>query len=145
MIYLHKKYKYSIRNINDTSDIWEGLFIDIPQYNNNNIILGNIYRPPKQNNNNTNIETLIKQLSPIIHQFGRSRSNTIIAGDLNIDLLKVNDRPVFSDFFNLFVSNCFKPKVTAPTRLSDTTCTLIDNIFSSMTTHVPDISWGTCK
>ena len=140
MIYLHKKYKYSIRNINDTSDIWEGLFIDIPQYNNKNIILGNIYRPPKQNNNNTNIETFINQLSPIIHQFGRSRSNTIIAGDFNIDLLKVNDRPVFSDFFDLFVSNSFKPKVTVPTRLTDTTCTLIDNIFSSLTSSVPDIS-----
>ena len=46
----------------------------------------------------------------------------------------------FSYFFDLFVSNSLKPKVTVPTRLTDTTCTLIHNILSSLTSSVPDIS-----
>ena len=96
IIYLHKQFDYTLKDIPNNSDIWEGLFIDI-SYNNNDkfITLANIYKPPKQNNNNTNIETFINEFAPFIQLLSNSRSNTIIAGDFNIDLLKINDRPVF--------------------------------------------------
>ena len=99
--------------------------------NNNDkfITLANIYKPPKQNNNNSNIETFINEFAPFIQQLGNSRSNTIIAGDFNIDLLKMNDQPVFCDFLDTLVSNSYEPKITLPTRFSNNNCTLIDNIF----------------
>ena len=129
-IYLHKQFDYTLKHIPNNSDIWEGLFIDI-SYNNNDkfITLANIYKPPKQNNNNTNIETFINEFAPFIQQLGNSRSNTIIAGDFNIYLLKINVRPVFCDFFDTLISNSYEPKITLPTRFSNNNCTLMDNIF----------------
>ena len=57
--YLHNTLSYE-RNIYTRSGTWEGLFFDITSDNYvNEITLGNIYRPPKDNNNNTNIETFI--------------------------------------------------------------------------------------
>ena len=35
----------------------------------------------------------------------------------------------FCDFFDTLVSNSYEPKITLPTRFSNTNCTLIDNIF----------------
>ena len=102
IIYLHKKFDYTLKHIPNNSDIWEGLFIDISSNNNDKFItLANIYKPPKQNNNNSNIETFINEFAPFIQQLGNSRSNSIIAGDFNIYLFKINVRPVFCDFFIL--------------------------------------------
>ena len=48
------------------SDIWEGLIIDVSGQNlRRPITIGNIYKPPHNNSNNANIETFIKEISPI--------------------------------------------------------------------------------
>ena len=56
------------------------------------ITLGNIYRPPKCNNNDQVISTFINELAPVITKLGKECSETIIVGDFNIDLLKVGER-----------------------------------------------------
>ena len=54
-----------------------------------------------------------------------------ICGDYNIDLLQIEN----SNKVNLFYQNMslsgFFPKITLPPRLSETTCTLIDNIINN--------------
>ena len=46
------------------SDIWESLFIDVSGQNlRRPIIMGNIYKPP-HNNNNANIEKFIERFRP---------------------------------------------------------------------------------
>ena len=68
VIYLHEQYTYKLRNMYTRSDIWEGLFIDVSGHNfHRPITIGNIYRPPHNNNNNANIETFIEEMSPIIN------------------------------------------------------------------------------
>ena len=52
------------------------------------------------------------------------KSETIITGDFNIGLLKVNDRPKVGDYFDLFCTNGFYPKITLPTSFSRDSCTL---------------------
>ena len=52
IIYLLENYSWKVRQLHEQSDTCEGLFIDI--YGDNlskHITLGNIYRPPKCNNN----------------------------------------------------------------------------------------------
>ena len=51
--------------------------------NQNHIELGNIYRPPKDNN--SNIQLFIDELHPILQTL--SNTNTILCGDFNIDFL----------------------------------------------------------
>ena len=54
-----------------------------------------------------------------------------IMGDFNINLLNYeNDTPT-GDFINNMFSNQFQPFILQPTRVTDSTTTLIDNIFSN--------------
>ena len=65
--------------------------------------------------------------------FDKSNSEIIITGDLNIDLLKINQRPIFSEFYDILTANSYLPKITLPTRFTETSGTLIDNFFCKLT------------
>ena len=130
IIYLHQEYTYKLRNMYTQSDIWEGLFIDVSGQNlRPPITIGNIYKPPHNNNNNANIERFIKEISPIINTLQKENKYAAIVGDFNINLLQINEREKFEEFFDLMCTNNFFPKITLPTRSSKKSCTLIDQMF----------------
>lgn len=130
IIYLHEKYKYRVRNMYDSSSIWEGLFIDIEGADlDKKVTLCNIYRPPARNENNHIIESFITELSPIVESLSKENSTLIFAGDFNINLLLINEREKIQEYFDLFVCHGLFPKLTLPTRLSRYRGTLIDQIF----------------
>ena len=52
-------------------------------------------------------------------------------GDFNVDLLKSGTHGPTSDFLGEFTSGGFYPLISLPTRLTDTTATLIDNIWTN--------------
>ena len=54
----------------------------------------------------------------------------IIGGDFNINLLRLNEREKFQEFYDMFVTNSLYPEITLPTRFSKNNATLIDQIFS---------------
>ena len=93
MIYLNETYSYKIRNLFTNSNIREGLFIDI---NGGNLCrtftIGNIYRPPHNNNNNANIQQFNSDLSPIIDIIQCENKYAVIVGDFNINLLQISER-----------------------------------------------------
>ncbi len=70
---------------------------------------------------------------PILKSLDGKSAAIIITGDLNIDLLKINEKIVFSDLFYIITYNSFCPKITLPTRFSNKHGTLIDNIFCKLT------------
>ena len=112
MIYLNDSYSYKIRNLFTNSNIWEGLFIDITGGNLcRTFTIGNIYRPPHDNNNNANIQ-LISELSPIIDIIQRENTYAAIVGDFNINLLQISEREKFGDFLDLMCTNNFFPKIS---------------------------------
>ena len=128
VIYLNEKFNYSILPLYKTSQVWEGQFIEISGDDlNKNIILGNVYRPPR--NNQDNISKFMDDMKVILEKIGRSKAESLILGDFNFDLLKLNDNSTICDFFELMVSHSFYPKITFPTRFSDNHGTLIDNLF----------------
>ena len=63
-----------------------------------------------------------------------------ITGDFNIDLLKYEIVPKYQDFYNMMASNGYLPQITMPTRLTDTTMSIIDNIYTN--TFTEDIFSG---
>ena len=93
------------------------------------IVIGNIYSPPR--NLLENFKTFYKELEAILQKLNSNTPETIIAGDFNIDLLKVNTNATFSDFFDLVTAHNFIPKITLPTRFSERTATLINNFLCS--------------
>ncbi len=63
----------------------------------------------------------------------KEKTESIITGDLNINLLKMNERELISEFFDTLTANSFYPKITILTRFSNKQGTLIDNIFFKLT------------
>ena len=127
VIYLHEQYTYKLRNMYTRSDISEGLFIDVSGHNlHRPITIGNIYRPPHNNNDNANIETFIEEMSPMINTLQKENRYATIVGDFNtyINLLEINEREKFDEFFDLMCTNHFFPKLTLPTRSSKRSCVL---------------------
>ena len=57
--------------------------------------------------------------------------NGYIMGDFNVDLIKMGTHGPTSDFMEGITSVGFYPLISLPTRLTDNTATLIDNILTS--------------
>ena len=126
-IYLNNKYDYKILSISNVSNVWEGQFIEINGNTIKEIILGNIYRPPRDTIEN--YKTFVDELTPILTHLQKSKSEVIIAGDFNIDLLKSKEKYEFSEYFDMISAQGFFPRITLPTRFSEHRGTLIDNFY----------------
>ena len=68
-------------------------------------------------------------ISAFIDILQRENTYAAVVGDFNINLLQINEREKFEDFFDLMCTNSFYPKITLPTRFSKHSCSLIDQIF----------------
>ena len=58
-----------------------------------------------------------------------------ILGDFNFDLLKFENHYPTNDFINIISSFCFQAHILQPTRITDHSKTLIDNIFFNSLEH----------
>ena len=66
---------------------------------NKDIIVGNIYKPPKVNYNIENINAFTTDIENFIHELNRKNSEILIAGDYNINLLNLDMRQAFGVFW----------------------------------------------
>jgi len=132
--YLHNDYKGKKVNLykKSKSKLWEGQHITITGDRlKNKLSISNIYRPPKYNNNNLTITNFMKEFFPYVQDKEANTSNQIIAGDFNINLLDLQNREKYEEYFDTFITSGYLPRITLPTRFSSKKCTLIDNIFTS--------------
>ena len=60
-----------------------------------------------------------------------------IVGDYNIDLLKIEHKPIIKDYLDSIMTQGFSPKITLPTRFSDLNGTLIDNVLCRLSHILP--------
>ena len=145
IIYLKDDYTYKERQLCNDSNIWEGLFIDIEHEGlDNKITLANIYRPPKNHDNNTVLSKFNDEIRPIVTQLSQERSNFIVTGDTNINLLKINERIKFQEYFDIFITNGLFPKIAFPTpyNLNRNTATSIDHLFCKFIDGENSVSSG---
>ena len=127
---INEDIEYTIRDdLCYQNNTLEALFIEIDkkQFNKNqNIIVGVVYRPP-----NTDIKIFNDTMEQCLQKIRSENKLAYIAGDYNIDLLNVDKHTSTQDFLDLMFSHSCIPRITKPTRVSSTSCTLIDNIFSN--------------
>ena len=88
-----------------------------------------MHRSPHLNNNNKTIGEFCQEIAPIISDVTKVNASIIITGDVNIDLLKINERSEFQKYFDIFVTHGMFPKITVPTRSSKSNASLIDQMF----------------
>ena len=146
IIYVSDTYSFSVKNVFRDSSLWEGLFIEVhggPLES--KLVIGNIYRPPKYNNNNATVENFAHKITPIISSIAKSSCNIVISGDFNIDLLQINERVKYQKYFDMFVTNGLFPLITLPTREGKHSATLIDQIFCKVKNFTDIDSSGILK
>ena len=60
-----------------------------------------------------------------------SLKKCIFAGDFNVDLVKYGENKIVEDFYDELSSYGFRPLILQPTRVTSTSLSLIDNIFTN--------------
>ena len=103
----------------------ESLFVEIENKHSKNIIIGCIYNPPKNN-----IFMFNDYLSALLEKIGQK--HCYICGDFNINLLNHESHDNTNKFIDSLLSNTLYPLTTHPTRITDKSATLIDNIFTNV-------------
>ena len=94
-----------------------------------NIIVIVCYRPP-----NSDIDAFNKIIRSIGEQIRTENKNVHWTGDFNINLLNADTHKRTGEFLNEFFSQSLFPAITKPTRITDYSATLIDNIFCDNST-----------
>ena len=71
------------------------------------------------------LEDFTQQLNSIIKKVESENKKVYIVGDLNIDGMKVTANKQVGNFFNMLLDNNYLPMITKPTRIQDTSISLI--------------------
>ena len=87
-------------------------------------------------------QQFIDEFIPFLATLGNNNRDVVIAGDFNINLLKIHKKPLFSDYFDAITAISFLPKITLPTRFSDHNGTLIDNFLCKLSNRISQASAG---
>lgn len=106
----------------------DSIFIEINDVitRNKNTIVGIIYRPET-----VNLDSFYDELTRVLNKINDESKPCYIMGDYNIDLLKYDTVSKINDFVNLIFSNGFLPVIDRPTRVTEHSATLIDNIITN--------------
>ena len=134
-IYIDNDLTYKKRlDLSILNDIIECIFIEVIQPK-TNFLIGCVYRPP-----GTDIMLFNDNISAILDKINSKRRPllTFLTGDFNIDLLKSESHGPTRDFLNILNSYSFIPTIKSPTRITETSATLIDNIFINDIKHKID-------
>ena len=105
----------------------EDIFIEIINDSDKNIIVGVIYRPP-----NNHIDTFLDKLDDSLNKVSQENKQIYLMGDYNVDLLSPTNQHVSSRLLNILSSFSLHPHISKHTRITPTSSTLIDNIFSNI-------------
>ena len=82
----------------------------------------------------------LKPFESILSQLSRENRNIILTADFNINLLNCESHPESNDFSLMLNSYFLLPYILQPTRITERSATLIDNIFSN--TYAANITSG---
>ena len=108
----------------------ESVFIEIMSKSGKNLVIGSMYRPPNTDimqfsNNIATITSLARKTK------GKCPPEIIIGMDHNIDLLKGSCHNPTQQFITDLSDIDLLPTITRPTRITNHSATLIDNIYVS--------------
>ncbi len=105
---------------------FEAVWVEVENKNGKNYLFCCLYW-----HSNLNLDTFNEYLQEILSDPMVSNKQTFFLGDFNADLLNYNSHTPTTNYANLFFCNQFLPYITHPSRVSENSSTLIDNIFSN--------------
>ena len=118
----------------DTCHMYDCLFIELlPDSAQRTVplVIGVLYRSPSFNSiNDFNIS-----LFSLIDKIKKENKMMVLVGDLNINLLNYDIHRPTLELLDNIISHGLIPKITLPTRITQSSATLIDHIFSNIISH----------
>ena len=90
----------------------DNLFRVTDEETNTHVTIGNIYRPPRDVNGN--YQQFTEEFTRHLAKFQKSKGEVIIAGDYNIDMLKINNTPKIAEYFDSILEPSFFPEDHIP-------------------------------
>ena len=134
-LYIHNILQYKIRKDLVIGDVVNSVFIEIIRSSTNtknNVICGCVYRPPFMS-----VKFFNELLELFFSKLQSEKKYVYITGDFNVNTLtQPNCSLATQDFKNIFSSNFYSPLIQKPTRITEHSATLIDNIYC----NVPELS-----
>ncbi|XP_072180116.1 uncharacterized protein [Diadema setosum] len=113
-----------LKDLNIMCDSLECIFIEIELSKQKNIVVGEVYKPPS-----SNFRDFLDAFSDLLLTPSLYQKNIFIMGDFNLNLLHYSENVHCQEFLDLMLSKYLIPLIRKPTRVTDTSSTLIDNIF----------------
>ena len=124
-IYVKDEYNVIERNdLNIVDNSLEAVWVEIKNEKGKNIVCGCIYRHP-----NSDIDDFNNYISKCLTIINTEKKECYVSGDFNIDLLKYGTINKYAEFLNTLTSLGFLPHVLQPTRITEHSSTIIDNIW----------------
>ena len=136
VIYVHTQFKSSNVILHQESTDWDYLCVELSHCKpkSKKYLLCNIYRLPGLIVDE--FKLFVDQFSSFLTSIRNVNLSAFICGDFNIDLLKIDSNKHFGSYFDRILAKVFFPRITLPTRLSETSNhdsnTLIDNILTNI-------------
>ena len=90
------------------------------------LVIVAVYRQP----NCTNLDHFELCMERLLNTVDKAKNEIIIAGDMNLDLLKYDKHLPTSKYLDLMVNHQLLPRIVRPTRIKNQSATLIDHIFT---------------
>ena len=115
----------------------ETVFIEVEegqQRQNHNVIIGVIYRPPNQD-----VSSFNDEMNNIVNIVLMEKKTCYLLGHYNINILNYASHVQTAQFVDMMSSNVFLPLIIRPSRVTATSATLIDNIF---TNNIGDMNYS---
>ena len=126
-LFISEQFDYRLRpDLNFMNASIETLFVEIIMPNDKNIIVGIIYRPP-----NSLHDDFLNTFHGLLAYPDMVNKKCFLLGDYNIDLLKYDTDTFVQTFSDVIMTAGFLPLITKPTRITGTSATLIDNVFTN--------------
>ena len=127
-VYIHEKlHSCLVDNLTNISNSLESLFITFECLS-KSYLVGNIYRPP-----GSSINDFLHEFSALMHTIKNDYPSHLVClgGDINIDLLRVDSNSKVQEYLNVMLSYGFQPLIKRPTRVTSTSMTLIDHLWTN--------------
>ena len=127
-IYVNSTYNSFERfDLKMQNDLFESVWIEIPNRSSKNILCGCVYRHP-----NYEMKDFFAYMESVMKSAANEEKEVYLCGDFNINLLKLDENNKYLTFYNLLSSYGFFPLIIHPTRVVENQePSLIDNIFSN--------------
>ena len=126
----------------NTSDLWEGLSLNVYKDNKQKPIqIHTVYRPPREKNNKggpgrEKHERFLREFEPYLKLIKHEKTDILLLGDMNYNLLESDSNSMVQEFFDTMITHELLPQITVPTKINRQSCNLYDHIYTKFNSTI---------